>query len=209
MSDLFASVPAYAFATFLIVIVPGQGMAMVLRQALLSGKVHAFASVLGNSTGLVVWGALSGIGLSAVFASSDVAYNALKFAGVGYLFFISATTAMSAYKGQSKFSTTTGETSTNLGSSYRLGVFTSLTNVKAAVYAVAFTPQFVPADFPLGWGVFLLCCLWTVISTSTYAAIVSAVMRVSHLLESERARRRLTWASAVGIFLLGLGLLLS
>ena len=209
MSDLFASLPAYALATFLIVIVPGQGMAMVLRQALLSGKIHAFASVLGNSTGLIIWGALSGIGLSAIFASSDVAYTALKLTGVAYLFFISATTALSAYRGQSKFSTSGGQTSSNLGASYRLGVATSLTNVKAAVYAVAFTPQFVPANVSLGWGVFLLCCLWTVISTSTYAAIVTAVMSVSHLLESDVARRRLTWASAVGIFLLGLGLLLS
>lgn len=209
MSELFASLPAYALATFLIVIVPGQGMAMVLRQALLSGKIHAFASVLGNSTGLVIWGALSGIGLSAIFASSDVAYNALKLTGVVYLFYISTTTAVSAYRGHSKFSTTTGETSTKLSSSYRLGVVTSMTNVKAAVYAVAFTPQFVPASVSLGWGVFLLCCLWMVISTSTYAAIVTAVMSVSHLLESEVARRRLTWASAVGIFLLGLGLLLS
>lgn len=209
MSELLTLVPAYALATFLIVIVPGQGMAMVLRQALLSGKPHAFASVFGNSTGLIVWGGLSAVGLSAIFAQSDTAYSILKYTGVAYLFFVATTTAYGAYKGNSRFNTTDGEQSSSLRSSYQLGLITNLTNVKAAVYAVAFTPQFVPQSFSLGWGVFLLCCLWAVISTTTYSVIITAVMSVSHLLESDSARRKLAWASAIGIYFLGFGLLLS
>ena len=209
MIELLASVPAYALATFLIVIVPGQGMAMVLKQALISGRAHAFASVLGNSTGLIVWGATSAVGLSAIFASSDVAYAVLKYTGVAYLFYVGTATAVSALRGNGKFNTSDGAKETSYASSFRLGLITNLTNVKAAVYAVAFTPQFVPRDFSLGLGVFLLVCLWAVISTSTYAVIVTAVMRVTHLLESESARTKLTWVSAVGIYLLGIGILFS
>jgi hypothetical protein len=207
--ELLASVPAYALATFLIVIVPGQGMAMVLKQALISGKPHALASVLGNSTGLLVWGATSAVGLSAIFASSDTAYAILKYTGVAYLFYVGTTTAIGAVKGNSNFNSTDGVRQTSLVRSYRLGLFTNLTNVKAAVYAVAFTPQFVPQSFSLGWGVFLLVCLWAIISTGTYSVIISAVMRVSHLLRSDSARTKLSWVSAIGIYLLGIGILIS
>lgn len=209
MTELLRHLPEYALATFLIVIVPGQGMAMVLRQTILGGRSMAFASVLGNSSGLIVWGAASAIGLSAVFAESDTAYAALKYIGVGYLFLVAATTARTAMRGESTFAADGAAPMTSWSRSYRLGIVTNLTNVKAAVYAVAFTPQFVPRDFNLGLGVFLLVCVWALISTATYSMIITGVHQVSHLLESPRARRNLTWVSAAGIFLLGVGLLVS
>ena len=58
MIDLLAVLPAFALTVLVIVAVPGQGMAMVLRQAILSGKDAAFFSVIGNTTGLIIWGIL-------------------------------------------------------------------------------------------------------------------------------------------------------
>ena len=97
------NIPAFVLATSLLAIVPGQGMAMVLRQSLLGGTKAAFLSVLGNSTGLVTWGALSAVGLSAVFASNPTAYAVLKWAGVAFLFFLAGQTAWQLRKAAGKF----------------------------------------------------------------------------------------------------------
>ena len=209
MTELVSLVPAYALATFLIVIVPGQGMAMVLRQALLSGKPHAFASVFGNSSGLIVWGALSAVGLSAIFAQSDTAYSILKFTGVAYLFFVATTTAYGAYKGNSKFNTTDGEQSSSLRSSYQLGLIANLTNVKAAVFAVAFIPVYVPSGFSLGLGIMAFGLVWAGVSAFWYSVIILGVNRASALLERPAVRRGLTAASAIGLGVLAVGLAVS
>ena len=66
MIDLLQVLPAYALTVLVIVAVPGQGVAMVLRQSILSGKQAAFYSIIGNTTGLFIWGILSSIGLSAI-----------------------------------------------------------------------------------------------------------------------------------------------
>ena len=95
MVELLKVLPAFALTVLVIVAVPGQGMAMVLRQSIVSGKEAAFYSVFGNTTGLIIWGILSGVGLSAIFQASPTAFNILKWAGVAYLTFLSIQTLIS------------------------------------------------------------------------------------------------------------------
>ena len=45
MIDFLHVIPAFAITVLVIVAVPGQGVAMVLRQSILSGKQAAFYSV--------------------------------------------------------------------------------------------------------------------------------------------------------------------
>jgi threonine/homoserine/homoserine lactone efflux protein len=78
--------------------VPGQGVAMVLRQSILGGRRSAFYSVIGNSTGLFIWGSLSAFGLSVIFAQSQTAYSILKWSGVAFLFFLSIQTLLTLRK---------------------------------------------------------------------------------------------------------------
>ena len=82
---MISVIPAFALTALLLAVVPGQGVAMILRQSLVGGRNAAFYSVLGNTTGLIIWGALSSVGLSAVFAKSHFAFNLLKWAGVAFL----------------------------------------------------------------------------------------------------------------------------
>ena len=48
MIDFLSVLPAFAITVLVIVAVPGQGMAMVLRQSIVSGKEAAFYSVFGK-----------------------------------------------------------------------------------------------------------------------------------------------------------------
>ena len=208
MFDLLLNVPAFFATTFLLAMVPGQGSAMILRQSILSGRKAAMLSVLGNSTGLFIWGTTSSIGLSAIFARSQTAYSILKWSGVAFLFFLSVKTLLTLKNEFGRFDLqSSGES--NPWAAYRLGLITNLTNVKAAVFAVAFIPEFVPKDFSLGWGIFIFGCLWPLFSTPWYAILVWTVDKSSVWIQKPQVRRTLTAISAFGIATLALGLAFS
>lgn len=197
--------PAFTLTALLLAVVPGQGVAMVLRQSLLGGKRAALLSVLGNSTGLLIWGALSGVGLSAIFAKSHLAFSILKYLGVLFLCSLAIQTLWQLRKEFGKFDFTTSA-KTSAFAAYRLGLLTNLTNVKAAVFAVAFIPQFVPKHFSLGWGIFILSCVQAMVSIIWYSSLIFAVHKASNFLAKPAARRTLTAISATGILLLAVGL---
>lgn len=206
--QLLAIVPAFALTALLLAIVPGQGVAMVLRQSLAGGRRAAFFSVFGNSSGLIVWGTLSSVGLSAVFAKSHTAFNILKYVGVLFLLGLAVQTLIQLKNEFGKFDVQSGA-KTKAGPAFRLGLFTNLTNVKAAVFAVAFIPQFVPSDFSLGLGIFILSCVQATVSLSWYTFLILAVDKSAVFLARPKVRRMLTGISAAGIILLAVGLLLS
>ena len=206
--QLLQIIPAFALTALLLAVVPGQGVAMVLRQSLIGGKRAAFYSVFGNSSGLIIWGALSAVGLSAIFAKSHTAFNILKYLGVLFLLGLAVQTLIQLRKEFGKFDVETGA-KTDAKAAYRLGLFTNLTNVKAAVFAVAFIPQFVPHNFSLGWGIFILSCVQATVSFTWYTALILAVDRAAIFLARPKVRRILTGISAAGIVLLAVGLLFS
>ncbi|NDE62466.1 MAG: LysE family translocator [Cyclobacteriaceae bacterium] len=208
MSQFISNIPGFMLTAFLLAMVPGQGVAMILRQSILGGARAAVFSVLGNSSGLVVWGTLSSLGLSAVFAASATAYNILKWSGVAFLGFLSIQTLLQL-KNQSGRFEITGEVFATPKSAYRLGIITNLTNVKAAVFAVAFVPAFVPREFNLGLGIFILGLVWAITSMSWYLILILMVDQSSRYLARPQVRRVLTGLSALGILFLAIGLALS
>ena len=209
MSDFLQIVPAFALTVLVIVAVPGQGVAMVLRQSILSGKQAAYFSVLGNTTGLIIWGVLSSVGLSAIFQASPAAFNILKWSGVAYLTFLSLQTLLELRNQAGKFEYESGERAKTFAPAFRIGITTNLTNVKAGVFSVGLVPQFVPNTFNLGWGIFILSCIWAVISMSWYSLMITIVDKSAKWIQRPTVRRALTAFSAVGIAALAIGLALT
>lgn len=208
MTDLIRAVPAFAFTTLLLVMVPGQGVAMVLRQSILGGSKAAFFSALGNCAGILTWAASSAIGLSAIFARSHTAYTLLKWSGVIFLVIVSIQTLLTLKNEFGKFDLET-KSEMNLVSSFRLGLVTNLTNVKAAVYAVAFLPAFVPSNFSLGWGIFIFGSIWAFVSICWNIFLIWTVKKSATYIQKPVVRRVLTAISALGIMFLAVGLALS
>ena len=205
ISHLIANIPAFVATTFLLAVVPGQGVAMVLRQSILGGPRAAIYSLIGNSLGLLTWGTLSAIGLSAVFAASPLAYEILKWAGVLFLIFLSLQTLLALKNEFGKFDLES-DGQTKAWPAIRLGLLTNLTNVKAAVFAIAYLPQFVPSDFSLGWGIFIFGCIWPMVSTAWYLMMIWTVDKSSTYIQKPIVRRVLTAVSAIGIMGLAIGL---
>lgn len=201
-------VPAFALTALVLAMVPGQGVAMVLRQALTGGPRCAYISVTGNSTGLIVWGAASAIGLSQVFEHSHLAYDLLKDAGVLYLSALAMQTLLELRKQFGTFDSA-GPASVRPAAAFRLGLLTNLTNVKAAVFAVAFIPQFVPRTYSLATGIVLLACVQALVSTFWYFSLVTSIAKAADFLSRPPVRRWLTGVSAAGLLGLAVILLLS
>ena len=208
MNQLLLNVPAFAFATLLLVMVPGQGVAMVLRQSILGGSKAAFLSAIGNCVGILTWAIASAIGLSAIFAKSQTAYSILKWVGVSYLVFVSFQTLFALRHEFGKFDLETKSEVSNWAS-FRLGLITNLTNVKAAVYAVAFLPAFVPSSFSLAWGILIFGAIWALVSILWNIFLIWTVKNSSLYIQRPAVRRTLTAISALGIMGLAIGLALS
>ena len=208
MNQLLLNVPAFAFATLLLVMVPGQGVAMVLRQSILGGSKSAFLSAIGNCAGILTWTASSAIGLSAIFAQSQTAYSILKWTGVSYLVFVSLQTLFALRHEFGKFDLESKNEESNWAS-FRLGLLTNLTNVKAAVYAVAFLPAFVPSNFSLALGIFIFGCIWALVSILWNIFLIWTVKKSALYIQRPVVRRTLTAISAIGIMALAIGLALS
>ena len=188
--------------------IPGQGVAMVLRQSIIGGPKAAFLSSLGNCLGILIWSASSAIGLSAIFTRSDTAYSILKWSGVLFLTFISAQTFLSLRKEFGKFDLESNE-ETSAWASFRLGLITNLTNAKAAVYAVAFIPAFIPQETSLGFGIIFLGAVWALISILWNIGLIWTVKKSSTYIQRPSVRRALTGISAIGILGIAVGLALS
>jgi threonine/homoserine/homoserine lactone efflux protein len=205
---MLENIGAFALTALFITLVPGQGWAMVLRQGLMAGATAARLSILGNSTGLVVWTVASAVGLSAIFRVSPIAFEILKWAGVAYLVFIAAQTLWSLRSSSHNFDFD-GEEKQTAGQAFRVGFLTNITNAKAMVFALAFLPQYVPAEFNLTLGILIFGLIWAAISGSWYLVLVAGINKAHVWLQAPRVRRGLTAASGVGIFILAIGLVIS
>jgi threonine/homoserine/homoserine lactone efflux protein len=208
MNQLLLNIPAFALATLLLVMVPGQGVAMVLRQSIVGGSKAAFLSAIGNCVGILTWAVSSAIGLSAIFTQSQTAYSILKWVGVSYLVFVSLQTLFALRHEFGKFDLDSKSEASNWAS-FRLGLITNLTNVKAAVYAVAFLPAFVPSNFSLAWGIFIFGSIWALVSITWNIFLIWTVKKSSSYIQRPAVRRTLTAISAIGIMGLAVGLALS
>src|SRR5688572_26336064 len=75
-------------ATFLIVIMPGPAVFYVITRSIDEGKKAGFLATLGLGVGAIFHVLLAVFGLSAILASSPVAFSIVRIIGALYLFYI-------------------------------------------------------------------------------------------------------------------------
>ncbi|QVQ52701.1 LysE family translocator [Spiractinospora alimapuensis] len=203
MLPLLAS---FAAACALLAISPGPSAAVILRQTIRAGRRSAIATVLGNETGVLFWGVGAALGLSALVAASPVAYEVMRYVGATVLIGLGLQSLRAAWRsrrsGRAHEPEDTAATA-SWWSSYRIGLAAIIANPKAAVFAVSFLPQFVPADAPALPMLLLLAVIWTVVDLVWFLAVVWLVARIREWMARAAVRR---WMEAVsGTVLIGLG----
>lgn len=210
--DLIALLPAFVVAVLLISASPGPAMALIFRRAALRGTRTAVPTVLGLEAGLYVWALCAGAGLAAVVAASEVAFVVLRAVGAVFLVYLGIRAWRTAWRSRGDANAApAGETASpahrgGWWRSFGEGVVVMLANPKAAVFMVAFYPQFVPADRPLLATTALLAAAQVVIETAFYLTLAAAVGRAGGWFRRPRIRRRLEAVSGSVLIALGLRL---
>lgn len=82
---LAQSLLGFCLLAAVLTVTPGLDTVFVLRQALRSGRGAAFAAGGGVCAGTLVWGSAAAAGVAALLVASQVAFTALRWAGIVWL----------------------------------------------------------------------------------------------------------------------------
>jgi threonine/homoserine/homoserine lactone efflux protein len=130
----------FLLVALLVTLTPGPGTAMILRIAARDGRRAALGAVAGNSAGILVWAGLSALGVSSLILASRIAYDVLRIGGATVLVVLGLRSLLRRHRGEVAEPAATTPRRGLAG--WRLGVVTSLSNPKVAVFFVALLPQF-------------------------------------------------------------------
>jgi threonine/homoserine/homoserine lactone efflux protein len=126
-------------AALLLAVAPGPGMIYVLARSLAGGRREGILSALGTFFGGLVHVFAAAVGLSAVLATSAMAYAAIKYAGAAYLVFLGTRMIVQARRDDGTLTLT----QTPHGNTFAQGIATEVFNPKTALFFLSFIPQFV------------------------------------------------------------------
>lgn len=216
MNAMPTSLLAFLGACTLIAASPGPSTVLIVKQSLRSRR-SGFLTVLGNETGVFVWGVVAAFGLTALLTASEAAYAVLRFGGAAVLVWFGVQALRQARRTKQAHGLDDGDEGGGEGrgsaergglAAYRGGLLLNLANPKAAVFALSFLPQFVPEGAPHLPAMVGLAALWAVYEVGYYSLYVWFVGRMRRVLSRAGARRRLEQVSGGVLLLLGLRLAL-
>ncbi len=203
--------PGFVVAVALLAMVPGPATALVIRQTIRDGRRTALLTTAGNEVGLLGWAIASAVGLAALVAASQVAYDAIRIAGAVVLIGLGLQSLLEHRRG--RVDPAFGEAGVQPApappgrgrrlAAFRIGLLSNLANPKAAVFAFSFYPQFIPRGAPVLTTTLLLAAIQLVVDTAWYVLVAWLVNRARAFMRSAAVRRRLE--RLTGLVLLGLG----
>jgi threonine/homoserine/homoserine lactone efflux protein len=160
----------FALVALAIVLTPGPNMIYLVSRAICQGRLAGLISLGGIALGFMVYLLCAAAGITAIFMSVPLAYDALRVAGAVYLLYL----AWQALKpgGRSPFQVRDlpEDSPRRL---FGMGLFTSLLNPKIAILYVSLLPQFIRPEHGSVWAQSLVLGLTQItISVSVNALIV-------------------------------------
>jgi threonine/homoserine/homoserine lactone efflux protein len=129
----------FLITSLIVVLIPGTGVVFTVSTGLSRGRRASFFAAIGCTLGIVPHLLATVLGLAAVMHTSALAFQALKYAGVAYLFYLAFVT----WRDRSPI---VAEAARDGGGPSRLIVKAFLLNIlnpKLTIFFLAFMPQFV------------------------------------------------------------------
>ncbi len=182
---LAQSLLSFGLLATVLAITPGLDTVFVLRQALRSGRGAAFAAGAGVCAGTLVWGVAAAAGVAALFVASEVAFTALRWAGIVYLCWLGFTYLRSAWRGNAVNPDVMADGDTPARAAAK-GLLTTLTNPKMAVFYLTVLPLFLPAGYQPALAGAMLAGLHALVGMAWFAVVILAARAVRGFLSSRR-----------------------
>jgi threonine/homoserine/homoserine lactone efflux protein len=175
------TVLAFAFAALVLIAIPGPNLIYIVARGVEHGRAAAFASAFGVETGTLFHIAAAAVGLSALLASSDVAFDFVRYLGAAYLLYLGLRTLL---RRQGSIAHANASSAPRLWHAYRQAVLVNVFNPKVALFFLAFLPQFIDPARGAAWAqilalgvVFLLLGLCVDIAYASAAGTIADSLR--------------------------------
>ncbi|MAM10882.1 MAG: lysine transporter LysE [Rhizobiaceae bacterium] len=176
----------FLITALIVVLAPGTGVVYTLATGLAQGRMASVAAAFGCTLGIIPAILASVFGLAALFHTSALLFQTVKFAGVAYLLYLAWQTLKD--RGTLRVSGE-GAPRRSLFAIARNGFLINILNPKLSVFFLAFLPQFVSPAAALP--ILEMLAMSAVFMAMTFAVFVlygqfSGLMR-DRVLSSERA----------------------
>ncbi|MBP2510357.1 threonine/homoserine/homoserine lactone efflux protein [Agrobacterium tumefaciens] len=198
-----ANLSLFVSATLVLLLVPGPAVLYIFARSVEQGRSAGLVSILGIHSATLVHVVAAAVGLSALLASSALAFSVVKYAGATYLIWL----GLKKLFGPSDLPDIEGVVPARSRMRiFREGFIVNLLNPKTALFFLAFLPQFVEVDRGhVAMQVAFLGILYTAIGVLTDGAYALAAGTAGNWLKRSpvylKAER---WVS--GFVYIGLGM---
>ena len=136
------SLGLFALACLLLTLTPGPNLLYLVSRTLCQGRRAGIVSLAGTSFGFVFHVVAAALGLSAIFLTVPILYDAMRYVGAGYLLWLAYDALRPGGRDLFKTRTLPPDPPARL---FRMGVLTSVLNPKVAMFYLALFPQFIDA----------------------------------------------------------------
>lgn len=126
--------------SLIVILLPGTGVLYTVAVGLNKGFRLSVAAALGCSLGIMPAALASILGLAAIFHTSAIAFQAVKYMGVAYLFYM----AWSMFKEHGSFNINQQHIPKSTLITIKDGIVLNILNPKLSFFFLAFLPQFLP-----------------------------------------------------------------
>ena len=142
----------FVAAALVLLVVPGPSVLYIVARSIEGGRTAGLVSVLGVQTGAILHIAFATLGLSAILASSAVAFSVVKWLGAAYLVWLGLRQIFGRDEGDDEVAVGPAR----LSRVFSQGVLVNTLNPKTALFFLAFLPQFVDPSRGAAWTQILL-----------------------------------------------------
>ncbi|MBM7787343.1 LysE family translocator [Tenggerimyces flavus] len=194
---------AFVAAAAVLAAIPGPGMLYVAARTLSGGRRAGLLSTAGTAVGGLVHVVAAAAGLSALLATSSVAFSVVKYAGAAYLIYLGVRTLL---RREADRELLAADQPANTRGAFRQGVLTEALNPKTALFFLAFVPQFLNTEAGSVWWQALLLGLISVTLNTLADVVAVALTSTVRAKMPRRGERPVRWPRfASGGALIALG----
>ena len=129
----------FLITSLIVVLIPGTGVVFTVSTGIIQGRKASVFAAIGCTAGIVPHLLATVLGLAAVMHTSAVAFQALKFAGVAYLFYL----AFATWRDKGAFVIGNTPPMRSANSLMVKAFLLNILNPKLTIFFLAFLPQFV------------------------------------------------------------------
>ncbi len=180
--ESYASLLAIAFVSLIAAVSPGPDFFIVLKNSLSHSRKAGFLTAFGVSIALLVHLSYTLLGLGVVIAESPLLFAMIKYAGVGYLFYIGLSSIIDSFKKRNSLKRDFSKDKGGITSlqAFKQGFLTNLLNPKAAVFFISLFSQFIDSTTPMLLRLEYAIINWTV--TLSWFLLVSYLFTAKKLM---------------------------